>query len=335
MRSVLAIHGGAGALSRQDMTEREEREFRRVLFLSLREGIKALKEGKSARCAVEKSICILEDESCFNAGRGSVLSHNEQVEMEASFMEGAQLQAGAVCGLKTVQNPIKLAHKVLESPRYVFLNGQGAEEFAKKHHLAFKDPSYFITPLRLAQLKQAKAKDWVVLDHGIPSQESQEEKSQKTRQERQKQQNRYGTVGAAALDQKGNLAAGTSTGGMTNKQWGRIGDAPLIGCGTFADNQVVAVSTTGHGEYFIRTAAAHAVYGRMRWGKESLQSATYNVIFEQINALGGKGGLIALSPQGEIAMPYNSFGMFRGWVDDSLTLHTQIWNEEPQLETLI
>jgi beta-aspartyl-peptidase (threonine type) len=294
---ALAIHGGAGAITRDQMTPEKEAAYRMALDSALSIGEAILKNGGTALDAVEKTITYLEDCPLFNAGRGAVFTHEGKNELDASIMNGATEQAGAVGGVTTVRNPIQLARVVMEKSPHVLLTGRGAEQFALENGFAKTDPAWFYTLER-----------WETLQKSI-----QKEKTGSL-EPNTNPDKKLGTVGCVALDNKGNLAAGTSTGGMTNKRWNRLGDAPIIGAGTYASNEACAVSCTGHGEYFIRYAVAYDVWARMMYGGETLKSATDAIIYQKLVEKGGEGGLIAVDKSGNIAVPFNSAGMYRGWV---------------------
>ncbi len=292
---VLVIHGGAGTLSRAAMTPEREARYRSALDSALRVGEAILSSGGSALDAVTETVAWLEDCPLFNAGRGAVFAHEGRNELDASIMDGLKETAGAVGGVSVVKNPIRLARAVMEKSPHVFLVGQGAERFAMENGLDTVSPSWFFTQERWDAFQQ-------VLHKGkTGSQNTGENPDYK-----------FGTVGAVALDRQGNLAAATSTGGMTNKRWNRLGDSPVIGAGTYASNEACAVSCTGHGEYFIRYVAAHDVWARMVYGGAPLKEATHAAI-KKLAAKGGEGGLIAVDRQGNIAMPFNSEGMYRGY----------------------
>jgi len=293
---MLVIHGGAGALPKQKRTPEQEAEVRAALSDALRSGHEILAGGGPALDAVETAVRVLEDSPHFNAGKGAVFTNAGTNELDASIMDGATLRAGAVAALTRIKNPVSLARLVMEKSRHVMLVGAGAEAFAREQGVDFVEPSYFHTERRWKELEDA--------------------------QERERTQGRdaggedihYGTVGAVALDRAGNLAAATSTGGTTNKRFGRVGDTPLIGCGTYADNRTCAVSCTGKGELFIRAAAAHDVSALVGYKGLSLADAAAEVIAKQ-RALGGEGGLIALDASGRFAMPFDTAAMYRGHVD--------------------
>src|SRR5580704_781814 len=286
----MAIHGGAGTLPRAEMSGEAERQYRAGLREAIDAGYAVLQDGGTSLDAVTRAVVLLEDNPLFNAGRGSVFTLDGRNELDASIMDGRTLKAGAVCGLTRIRNPVELARAVMERSQHVMLAGAGAEEFASSQGFSFVPQSYFYTPERWQQLERIRRGDIGVSGHTI---------------------SHVGTVGAVALDGFGNLAAATSTGGMTGKRFQRIGDSPIIGAGTYADDRSCAVSATGHGEIFIRAAVAHDVCARMRFGGRSVGEAARQVIFGELAALGGEGGVIAIDAQGEIAMEFNSEGMFR------------------------
>lgn len=296
---VLVIHGGAGAISKNQMTPALEEAYRRTLDSALSAGETLLDTGGSAMDAVVAAIRLLEDSELFNAGRGAVFNHDGENELDASIMDGKTLAAGAVAGVRRIRNPILAALAVMERSEHVLLAGSGADAFGARMGLDTVGPSYFYTERRWKSLERAREEE----SSGSLLQRHPAEKERK-----------WGTVGAVALDRSGNLAAGTSTGGMTNKRWNRIGDAPLIGSGTYADNRSCAVSCTGHGEYFIRHVAAHDLAARIRYAGVELEDAARQVIFDELLPAGGLGGLIAVDTLGRIALPYNTAGMYRGWV---------------------
>ena len=305
---VLVIHGGAGVIKR-DMTPAKEAEVRAAMTRALEQGHAQLKAGKSALDAVATAITVLEDDPNFNAGKGAVFTHDGKNELDAAIMDGFNLRAGAVAGVHRIKNPILLARAVMEQSPHVMLAGDGAEAFAKEVGIALVDPSYFRTETRWRQLQQALKEDAAKKPH--------------TDVETAKH---FGTVGAVALDVQGHLAAGTSTGGMTDKRWGRIGDSPLIGAGTYA-NSGCAVSGTGWGEFYIRTVAAHSICARVTQMRVPLRRAAAEVINQEIPALGGNGGAIALDDKGNIAMPFNTDGMYRGWIGADGVPHVAIYDE--------
>ena len=286
----IVIHGGAGTLPRAEMSGEAERKYRAALSEAIDQGYAVMQDGGTSLDAVTRAVMLLEDNPLFNAGRGSVFTLDGRNEMDASIMEGRTLQAGAVCGLTRIRNPVELARAVMEKSEHVMLAGAGAEEFAASQGVSFVPPSYFHTPERWRQLERIRAGEFGLSGHTI---------------------SHVGTVGAVALDTHGHLAAATSTGGMTGKRFQRIGDSPIIGAGTYADDRSCAVSATGHGEVFIRAAVAHDICARMRFGGLSVGEAARQVIFGELAALGGEGGVIAIDAHGEIAMEFNSEGMFR------------------------
>ena len=286
----IVIHGGAGTLPRAEMSGEAERKYRAALSEAIDQGYAVMQDGGTSLDAVTRAVMLLEDNPLFNAGRGSVFTLDGRNEMDASIMEGRTLQAGAVCGLTRIRNPVELARAVMERSEHVMLAGAGAEEFAASQGISFVPQSYFHTPERWRQLERIRAGEFGLSGHTI---------------------SHVGTVGAVALDTHGHLAAATSTGGMTGKRFQRIGDSPIIGAGTYADDRSCAVSATGHGEVFIRAAVAHDICARMRFGGRSVGEAARQVIFGELAALGGEGGVIAIDAHGEIAMEFNSEGMFR------------------------
>ncbi len=297
---AIAIHGGAGAIAKDLISNEREQDCHHALQHALRAGHDVLTRGGSSFDAVIAAVVCLEDSPLFNAGRGSVLTYDGQVRTDACVMEGNTQRAGAVTNVVGIRNPVLLARAVLDSP-HVFLSGEGAVEFARSAGLAFEEPSYFITEERRAEWQEAMTN---IVPKTTPA--------------------GLGTVGAVALDQAGNVAAATSTGGMLLKRWGRIGDSPVVGAGTYADNRAGAVSATGYGEMFLRTVAAHEVCNRLRYLGESVQTATETVLRE-VAKLGGDGGMIAIDPRGNITLSFNSQGMYRGSIDVSGRLETKIW----------
>ncbi|MEM7079918.1 MAG: isoaspartyl peptidase/L-asparaginase [Pseudomonadota bacterium] len=287
--TAIAIHGGAGTIRRENLTPEAEARLVAKLTEAVTAGHKLLLNGASSLDAVVTAIQILEASPLFNAGVGAVYTWDEKHELDASLMVGHTLQAGAVAGVRTVQSPIALAREVMLHSSHVLLAGRGAEAFAVSRGLPQISNETFSTPTRLQQLQRAKARENAGLSHSLAD--------------------RVGTVGAVALDRHGGLAAGTSTGGMTAKRWGRVGDSPLIGAGTYADNRSCAVSATGHGEYFIRYNVAANICARVRFGGEDITTAAQAVIQGELLEAGGTGGVIALDPAGNIAMPFNTPGM--------------------------
>lgn len=304
---ALAIHGGAGTILRSEMTAELEKEYRRGLEEALRAGWEILAKNGSALDAVEAATVALEDFPLFNAGRGSVFTNEGRNEMDAAIMDGRKLKAGAVASIKNVKNPIKLARLVKQKTEHIMLSGEGAVDFAREMKAEFADDEYFFTEHRYLQLVKAIQDNKILLDHADFSESKP-----------------IGTVGAVACDFKGNLAAATSTGGMTNKKYGRIGDTPIIGAGTYADNETCAVSCTGHGEYFMKTAAAYDVAARMKYKNLSLEKAAEETV-EYVKKLKGEGGLIAVDAHGNVTLPFNSEGMYRGYVQNDGEFVTAIY----------
>lgn len=316
---VLVIHGGAGTILKAQMTPEREKAYLAALDSSLEVGELILKNGGSALDAVEASVKVLEDHPLFNAGKGAVFTHEGKNELDAAIMNGANLQAGSVAGVTTIKNPITAARAVMEKSNHVMMVGKGAEAFALSQGITMVDPSYFFTQDRWNGLQRAikNDRDKMELDHADSTQSKKKNEKTAARTDGIKQSenrdDKYGTVGAVALDQYGNLAAATSTGGMTNKKFGRVGDAPIIGAGTYANNKTCAISCTGWGEFFIRLVMAKSISDRMWWGKQSLQQAAEEMIHSELQNLGGDGGLIAVDREGNIAMPFNTAGMYRGF----------------------
>jgi beta-aspartyl-peptidase (threonine type) len=302
----LVIHGGAGTITRSGLKKEREEAYTQVLEQSLTAGYAVLAAGGSSIDAVIAAIVVMEDSPLFNAGKGAVLSNAGRIELDASIMDGSSLMAGSVAGITTVRNPIRAAHAVMMKSPHVMLIGQGAESFAAEQGLEIVDPSYFHTEYRWKQLQKAIAQERVLLDHDVEPDMPELDADDKMGEKR-------GTVGAVALDRHGNLAAGTSTGGLTNKRFGRVGDSPIIGAGTYADNRAVAVSATGTGEMFIRTCAAFNTAAQVRMLNATIAEATDKTLAE-VAAIGGDGGLIVLDAKGNYAMRFNIKGMFRGTI---------------------
>lgn len=322
-KAVLLVHGGAGVINRDSMSKDMETRYTTKLGDALIAGHKVLKAGGSSLDAVVAAIQILEDSPLFNAGKGAVLTRDKRIELDAAIMDGASLQAGAVGAITTVKNPITAARAVMEHTEHVMLIGKGAEMFlrdiAKKIGLTLVEPEYFMTPLRLEQLEDALASEKE--RYGVAS----ASKARKTSKAVGFDENKFGTVGAVALDQAGNLAAGTSTGGITAKRYGRVGDSPLIGSGTYADNSTCAISCTGHGEYFIKHVASYDVAARMKYLQEPVTVAAPYVINTTLRECGGFGGMIALDRHGNAAVPFNTPGMFRGAVTEDGEVSVSIY----------
>ena len=297
---TIVIHGGAGTILKEDMTPDLEQAYILGLKDAVNAGYAVLEEAGAATNAVKAAIVILEDNLLFNAGRGSVFTKKGVQEMDAAIMDGKDLSAGAVAGIRNVRNPIELAAEVMHNSNHVFLSGKGANDFAIKQGIKLEPDEFFFSQFRYDQWKAIRDSDNYSLDH--------------THQglEELLKDKKFGTVGAVACDQEGNIAAATSTGGMTNKKYGRIGDSPLIGCGTYANNKTCAISCTGHGEPFIRAVAAHDVSCLMEYKGYSLQKAMDRVVNQKMLALEGEGGMIGVDATGNIAMVFNSAGMYRG-----------------------
>jgi beta-aspartyl-peptidase (threonine type) len=296
----LVIHGGAGTIDRADLSPELERAYRQKMEQALQAGYQILKNGGTSVDAVAATIVIMEDSPLFNAGKGASFSYEGHNEMDASIMDGRDLNAGAVAGVKRAKNPVLLARAVMDKSIHVMMAGDGADEFAKDNSLQLVDPEYFYTERRWNMLQRTqKANDQASLAEPSPFWEDR----------------KMGTVGAVAMDSEGNLAAATSTGGMTNKRYQRIGDSPIIGAGTYANNESCAVSATGHGEYFIRATVAHDICARLLYKDISLQQASDEVIQEKLVAMGADGGIIAIDHRGEIVMNFNTKGMYRGKID--------------------
>src|SRR6187399_1092211 len=295
----LAIHGGAGTILKQDMTDELEQAYITGLEEALKAGFAVLEKGGSAVQAVKTTIVVLEDNVLFNAGRGSVFTKKGLQEMDAAIMDGATLEAGAVAGIRNVRNPIELATEVMRNSNHVFLSGKGANDFAIKQGVKLEPDEYFFSAFRYDQWKAIRDSDNYSLDHT------------NHQLEELIRDKKFGTVGAVACDMKGNLAAATSTGGMTNKKYGRIGDSPMIGAGTYANNKTCAISCTGHGEPFIRAVAAHSVSCLMEYKGVSLQEAMDEVVNQKLVDMEGEGGMIGVDANGNTAMVFNSAGMYR------------------------
>lgn len=315
---TIAVHGGAGTISRDAMTPEREREYHAALRAALEAGHAVLKAGGTSLDAVTEAVRLLEDEPLFNAGRGAVFTAEGKNELDAAIMDGATLDAGAVAAVTRVRNPVLLARAVMAHSPHVLLIGEGAEAFAGEQGIAFTDPEWFYTDERWQQLQRAKRA----------------ERADEAAWERPSGRDMVGTaaaamgtVGAVALDRHGNLAAATSTGGMTNKRWGRVGDVPVIGAGTYAENATAAISATGHGEYFIRSVVAHEIAARMRLAGRPLAQAADEVVMQLLVERGGSGGVIAVDRAGNLALPFNSSGMYRGWMKADGEVHTAIFKD--------
>ncbi|MCR9546408.1 isoaspartyl peptidase/L-asparaginase family protein [Vibrio diabolicus] len=307
----IAIHGGAGTILREQMSNELQQSILADLKASVKAGHQILEEGGDALDAVVSAVKVLEDSPNFNAGKGSVLTNNEMVEMDASVMDGRNQAAGAVAGVRHIKNPIELARDVMRNSNHVLLVGEGAEKFAFEQGHEYTEQDYFFTDRRYEQLLSMREKGLFALSES-----------------RYPDDRKHGTVGAVALDQQGNLAAATSTGGVTNKKYNRVGDSALIGCGTVAENGVVAVSTTGVGEFFIRKRVAEDVAARMRYLQEDIHTACEHIIQGELKEMGGEGGLIAIDAQGELHFAMNSSGMYRAGINTQGELNVKIYADE-------
>lgn len=306
----LAIHGGAGTLARHQFTPEKEAAYHAALASALLAGETVLKNNGSSLDAVEAAVRSLEDCPLFNAGRGAVFTHDKTHELDASIMEGKHLMAGAVAGVSGIAHPVSLAKTIMQQSEHVMLCGKGAEQFALEHGFTLESPEYFYTELRYNQLMQVIDESGAHLDHSV---------------ELPPDEKKFGTVGAVALDVHGNLAAATSTGGMTNKRWGRAGDSPIIGAGTYANNTTCAISCTGHGEFFIRSVVAYDISCLMEYAGLSLEDACRKVVNDKLVKFGGEGGLVAIDKHGNICLPFNSEGMYRGWKSANSDTFTAIF----------
>ena len=306
---AIALHGGAGTIERDRMSAEVEAEYRSFLDKAISEGYQQLQAGEDGLDVVVAIIQRMEDSPLFNAGKGSVYTWDGQHELDASIMHGAQMDAGAVAGVTTVQSPISLARAVMEQSPHVMLASRGAEQFAKELGIPEVSPVYFETERRKRALESYKARTQAGIEPHVDY--------------------KFGTVGVVVLDSKGNLVAGTSTGGMTGKRWGRIGDAPVIGAGTYADNRSCAVSATGHGEYFVRHTVARDICARMQFAGQSLNEAAEAVIMDELVVAGGDGGIVAVDAGGEVTMIFNTPGMYRASVSGSGVEFIGIFGDEP------
>jgi len=309
----LVIHGGAGTIERENMTEEKDAEYRAKLIEALEVGYAKLESGATSMEAVIATIQVMEESPLFNAGVGAVFTNEGKNELDAAVMDGKTRNAGAVAGVSTIKSPILAALSVMEDSPHVMMSGQGAEKFAAEQGLEIVDPEYFFTQNRFDALQRVKKRE--------------EEKS-KSAALLDFPDSKFGTVGCVALDKNGNIAAGTSTGGMTNKRYGRIGDAPIIAAGTYADNMTCGVSATGHGEYFIRSVVAYDVAAKMKYAGMSLDAAANKVVYDELVDFGGSGGLIALDKAGNITMPFNTSGMYRGYMNEKGAPKVFIYKDE-------
>lgn len=312
---ALVIHGGAGTILRQNLPPEREKEYRDKLTEALNTGYQILLKGGTSVGAVEATLRVMEDSPLFNAGKGAVFTSAGTNELDAAIMDGKTLKAGSVAGLHTVKNPISLARRVMEHSRHVMMIGDGAEQFAREQGIEIVPPHYFWTERR-----------WQSYERSRDS--AQKAKAGKPSSGSNEADKKYGTVGAVALDKAGNLAAGTTTGGINWKEYGRVGDAPIIGAGTYANNESCAVSATGQGEIFIRRTVASDICARVKYLHQSISQAATDVIMKELVPVGGEGGVIAMDARGNIATPFNSAGMYRGWVSPDGTLVVKIYRDE-------
>ena len=312
----LVIHGGAGTIPRDQMTPEKEAEYRAALTEALKIGQAVLERGGSSLDAVEATVRSMEDCPLFNAGKGAVFNHDGKNELDAAIMDGATLKAGSVAGLHRIKNPVALARLVMDKSPHVMMVGDGAEKFAREQGVALVDPKYFYTEHR-----------WKALQDAIKEEKAAAAAGRKVSvvQGGESDDYKYGTVGAVALDRAGNLAAATSTGGLTNKRYGRVGDTPIIGAGTYANNATCAVSGTGTGEYFIRSVVGHDISALMEYKGLSLQDAANRVVMDKLVKMGGDGGIIAVDKDGNTTMTFNTPGMFRGSIDEKGTVVVAIY----------
>ena len=321
---ALAIHGGAGTMQRANMNAEQEAEYRAKLKEALQAGYQVLEQGGTSLDAVEAAIQLMEESPLFNAGKGAVFTNDGKNELDAAIMDGKTHQAGAVAGISHVKSPIAAARAVMEASPHVMMVGAGAEQFAQEQGLEMVEPSYFFTDKRHQQLEQIKATEKQELDHSG----SNKANKKQSYLNQHFPDRKFGTVGAVAVDQEGNLAAATSTGGMTNKRYGRVGDVPIIGAGTYADNATAAISATGHGEYFIRSVVAYDITALMKYKGMSLQEAADEVVKKKLVETGGDGGVIAVDAQGNIAMPFNTSGMYRASMNKDGKMYVGIYADE-------
>ncbi|SRX52525.1 isoaspartyl peptidase/L-asparaginase family protein [Aequorivita sp. CIP111184] len=311
----IVIHGGAGTILKENMSDSLESAYREKLKEAISAGYKILENGGTSLDAVTHTINIMEDSPLFNSGKGAVFTHEGRNELDASIMDGKTMNAGAIAGVRHIKNPIDLARDVMQNSEHVMLYGEGAEEFAKGLGYKMMDTSYFYTKNRYESLQKVLAKEKVQNEKKVSFEDPFIKNS------------KFGTVGCAALDKHGNLAAGTSTGGMTNKRWNRIGDAPIIGAGTYANNATCAVSSTGWGEYFIRAVVAYDISALMEYKGMTLQEAASEVIQKKVPALGGDGGIVAIDKDGNVAMEFNTSGMYRATMNSKGELTIGIYKE--------
>jgi len=315
---AIIIHGGAGTILKKNLSDEKEEEYKLKLEQAIRTGYTILKNGGTSQEAVVKTIQVMEESPLFNAGKGAVFTHEETNELDASFMDGKTLNAGAVAGVMNVKSPIELAVKIMTDSDHVMLSGKGASTFAKEKGLEIVAPSYFYTERRFNALQNIKNKEKTEFKNDV---------KRAAFYDADIKNSKFGTVGCVALDKDGNIAAGTSTGGMTNKRWGRIGDAPIIGSGTYANNKTCGVSSTGWGEYFIRSQVAYDISAQMEYQQKSLKEATADVIQNKLTKLGGTGGVVALDKNGNMSFEFNTAGMYRASMNDKGELLVKIYKE--------
>jgi len=315
---AIIIHGGAGTILKKNMTKEREAAYKEKLAAAIKVGHTILKNGGTSQEAVLKTIQVMEASPLFNAGKGAVFTNAGTNELDASFMDGKTLNAGAVAGVKNVKSPIELAIKVMTDSEHVMLSGDGASLFAKEQGLEIVAPSYFYTEQRFKALQKVKKSQ---------NKKSEVSNKQAAFYDATIKDSKFGTVGCVALDKNGNIAAGTSTGGMNNKRWGRIGDAPIIGSGTYANNLTCGVSSTGWGEYFIRSQVAYDISAQMEYQQKSLKEATQDVIQNKLTKLGGTGGVVALDKNGNMSFEFNTAGMYRASMNDKDELILKIYKE--------
>ncbi len=315
----IIIHGGAGTILRENMSPEKEAAYRAKLEEAIKIGYNILKSGGSSLDAVQRTINVMEDSPLFNAGKGAVFTNAGTNEHDASIMDGKTLNAGASAGTTIVRNPINLARTIMDNSPHVMLSGNGANTFAKEQGLQIVEPDYFYTESRHKSLEKIKESEKLELDHDDKTANFYDETIKNSK---------FGTVGCAALDRNGDLAAGTSTGGMSNKRWGRIGDSPIIGAGTYANNNTCAISSTGWGEYFIRAMVAYDISALMAYKNLSLQEAAKEVIQNKLSNLGGTGGVVAVDKNGNMVAEFNTAGMYRAAMNDKGELSISIYKDE-------
>lgn len=314
---AIVLHGGSGKMQRGKMSPEREAQYKAKLEEAVKTGYKILEDGGSSLEAVEKTINILEDSPLFNAGKGAVFTHEKRNELDASIMDGKTLNAGAVASVTKIKNPITLALSVMEKSKHVMLIGEGAEAFAKEQGFDFVSPSYFHTDKRMKSIERILKNE----------REKENKDAQSSLYDPLIKSDKFGTVGCVALDKNGNLAAGTSTGGMNNKKWGRVGDSPIVGAGMYANNNTCAVSATGWGEYFIRGVIAHDISALLEYKGLTIKEATTEVVQNKLTKMGGYGGVIALDKDGNISVEFNTKGMFRASIDKNKELFVGIYKD--------